>query len=169
MLTFEQARQLVVAHVAPDELLVAPHGYQDAEDWLFVVYNRWDIVVMGGPTYLVNRATGKVHEESYVANLERFSAMTSTGGRSFRADSAGGSLEWFERAPHLVGTTDLVARVEDALAHSHWLMLTPTGPSVRAVESNAEGVFAALLSLGVRFEFSGDVPSVPGVPDDAVA
>jgi hypothetical protein len=169
MITFEQARQLVAAHVAPDELDVAPHGFEDAEDWLVVVKERSEILVLGGPTYLVNRATGRVHEESYVANFARFGAMTSTGGRTFCAENAGGSLEWFERAPHLVGTPDLVARVEAVLASSHSIMLTPTGPSVRAVESNAEGVFAALLSLGIQFYFSGDVPSVPAVPDDAVA
>ena len=169
MSTFEQARQRVAALLASGEQLgtVAPHGFKDARDWLVVV--ETDLVIMGGPTYLVNRRTGKVHLESYVANLARFEAMTSTGGRTFRAECPEGFVEWHARAPHLTGTPDLVARVAAPLLLGGTILLTPTGPAVPALVSSPEGVLAALLQLGPVFEFSGAVPLVPGVPEDAVA
>lgn len=90
-------------------------------------------------------------------------------GRTFRATCPEGSVAWFARAPHLVGKPDLVAEVEAVLASRGSILLTPTGPSVPAVKTSAHGVFAALLSLGLDFEFSGDVPRVPPVPVGAVA
>ena len=101
---------LMLAHDEQDGT-VAPHGYKDARDWLVVVES--DLLVIGGPTYLVNRRTGKLHLESYVDNIERFEAMKSTGGRTFRAECAEGVVEWHKLAPHVVGTPALVERVED--------------------------------------------------------
>ena len=123
---------------------------------------------MGAPTYLVNRRTGKIHLESYAANLTRFAAMKSTGGRTFRAESAEGVVEWHATAPHLTGTPELVDRVEAVLSLGGTLLLTPTGPSVSAEITSPEGVLATLLQLGF-FDFSGAVPLVPSVPDGAVA
>lgn len=90
-------------------------------------------------------------------------------GRTFRATCPEGSFEWFARAPHLVGTPDVVAKVGAVLASRGSILLTPTGPSVPAVETSGVGVFAALLSLGLDFTFSGDVPTVPTVAVGAVA
>ena len=89
-------------------------------------------------------------------------------GRTFRATCPEGSVEWFARAPHLVGTPDLVAKVEAALASRGSILLTPTIRSVSAVTTSADGVLAALLSLGLDFTFSGNVPRIPTVPGGAV-
>ena len=163
MITYEQAREAVIAHLGADtDLVVDPHGYSDSRDY-FVPVRVADpaILVLGGPIYLVDRVTGTVHEEAYIADLPRYDAMTSTGGLTFEAGSPVGSISWHERAPYLTGDADLVAEVRAVLAASGgWLLVTPTGPTVPAVESDPEAVFAALLHLG-RFEFSGAVPTFP--------
>lgn len=89
--------------------------------------------------------------------------------RNFRAEAVEGVVEWHANAPHLVGTPDLVDRVQAVLSARRSILLTPTGPSVPAVATNPAGVFAALLSLGLFFEFSGAVPRVPSVPVGAAA
>ena len=94
--------------------------------------------------------------------------MLSTGGRTFEAHCAEGSISWHEDAPHLVGDAALVAAVEAVLrASGPTIAVTPTGPFAPAIQSSAEAVFAALLHVG-RFEFSGDVPIFP-IPFGGVA
>ena len=170
MITYEQAREAVIARLGGDtDLVVDSHGYSDSRDY-FVLVRVADpaILVLGGPIYLVDRVTGTVHEEAYIADLARYDAMTSTGGLMFEAGGPAGSISWHERAPHLFGEATLVEAVEAVLrAAGPTIAVTPTGPFAPATPSNGEAVFAALLHLG-GFEFAGDVPTFP-IPFGAVA
>ena len=164
MITFEQARETVRTHLDDPTLDVAPHGFGDKADWLVLVRAVFPAPdVDGGPIFLVDRATGLLHTESFLVDVDRYQAMLSTGGSTFVARAAEGAIVWYEHAPHLVGDADLVAQVEVALFESApTVAVTPTGPFAPAIPSSGEAVFGVLLSLG-HFEFWGDVPtfSVP--------
>ena len=117
---------------------------------------------------LVTKAGGLVDLVSYLSDPNRWGAMLSTGGLTFEAHAAAGSISWHEHAPHLVGDADLVTRVEAVLlASGSSIAVTPTGPFPPPTPSSAEAVFAALLHLD-RFEFSGHVPTFP-IPFGSVA
>ena len=169
MITFEDARRIAAATLSEHwdyTVEIEPHGREDDED--FMVFVRYDVEMLSGPIVLVAKADGLVDLVSYLSDPDRWGAMLSTGGLTFEAHCAEGSISWHEHAPHLVGDVDLVARVETVLlASGSCIAVTPTGPFPPATPSNAKAVFAALLHLG-RFEFSGHVPTFP-IPFGSVA
>ena len=162
MITFEDARRIAAATLSEHwdyTVEIEPHGREDDED--FMVFVRYDVEMLGGPIVLVTKADESVHLVPLVSAAHLRVAMLPTGGLTFEAHAAAGSISWHEHAPHLVGDADLVARVETVLlASGSYIAVTPTGPFPPATPSNAEAVFAALLHLD-RFEFSGDVPIFP--------
>ena len=169
MITFEDARRIAAATLSAHwdyAVEIEPHGREDDED--FMVFVRYDVEMLGGPIVLVTKADESVHLVPFISDPERWEAMLPTGGLTFEAHAAAGSISWHEHAPHLVGDADLVARVEAVLlASGSCIAVTPTGPFPPATPSSAEAVFAALLHLG-RFEFSGDIPIFP-IPFGGVA
>jgi len=162
MITFEDARGIAAATLSAQwdyAVEIEPHGREDNED--FMVFVRYDDEMLGGPIVLVTKADESVHLVPFISDPDRWAAMVSTGGLTFEAHAAAGSISWHEHAPHLVGDADLVARVEAVLlASGSSIAVTPTGPFPPAIPSSAEAVFAALPHLD-RFEFSGDMPIFP--------
>ncbi len=92
MITFEQARQLVVDHVRPQwspslgELITLPDGFEDATHWRVIAGAREALVdqnrdfdAMDMPALLVGKySAGMVVELAVIANLDRLDRMTPT-------------------------------------------------------------------------------------------
>ena len=83
------------------------------------------------------------------------------------------SFTWLASEPHLIGDTELVARIKTRLfmlsVKGDSIAVTPTGPFVEPVESDREAVFAAgneLTRYGLDWEGAPDVTY--GAPADAI-
>lgn len=91
------------------------------------------------------------------------------GPGRWEARGEGWGLTWSPEAPHLGGTAEVVAMVEDVLAAGEFVKVTPTGPSVPSVAAEPFAVVGVLAMLGVRpYTLTGDTPRVLGIPPDAV-
>jgi len=80
------------------------------------------------------------------------------------------AITWMPDAPHLDGSPIIVAAIREQLdnAHSSGIPVTPTGPWVRAVESEPFAVLAALGMLGLEHMTVG-APELDRVPSGTVA
>lgn len=91
MITFEQARQRVIDHLAPSwapglgELVTLPTGAQDETHWMVPAGARESLIdgdhdfdVMDMPAMLVSKLNGAVTEVRVIDNVDRLAKMTPT-------------------------------------------------------------------------------------------
>lgn len=81
-----------------------------------------------------------------------------------------GSFAWSPDAPRLDGDEALVEEVRAYMATHDYVAVTPTGPFVRCDEGDPVAVLAVLREVAPGPVWvSSSAPSVPTVPDGAVA
>lgn len=95
MTTFEEAREIVTATIAPSwgpdngTFYVSPDGYEDATHWHVLagareclVDGNMEYVRMDGPACLVDKYTGELALLQVLGNWDRLDAMTPVSTRA---------------------------------------------------------------------------------------
>lgn len=86
--------------------------------------------------------------------------------QAWEASGAGWAVEWSPTPPHLSGMGDVFEAVRFVLGAEEWVLVTPTGPCLRASEAEPLAVWALLCRYAERpFKESGDVPRMPLLPE----